>query len=170
MLAGANYMVSENSNTSSVFYQKLNTAKVGALGHSQGAGGALNATLNSSGLIKTVLPIELPDPNWWGTPPPSLATLTASVFFVRGSTDIIATEFAAKNWYNPVPGAAANATRIGTGHNEIQQTNNKLKRYITAWLMYTLQGDAFARGAFAGATQEINNNTKWQDQALKNLT
>lgn len=169
MLAGANYMVSENTNASSVFYQKLNTAKVGALGTSQGAGGTLNATMNSNGVIKTALTIELPDPIWWSTPVPSLTTLTASIFFIRGTADFIATESAAQNWYNQVPGAAAKAARKGTGHNEIDKTNNKLKGYITAWMMYTLQGDTAARGAFAGAAPEINDNTAWQDQAEKNL-
>lgn len=169
MLAGANYMVSENTNASSVFHQKLNTAKVGALGVSQGAGGTLHATLNSNGVIKTALTIELPDPRWWSTPAPSLATLTASIFFIRGTADFVATESAAQNWYNQAPGAAAKAARKGAGHNEICKTNNKLKGYITAWMMYTLQGDTVARGAFAGAAPEINDNTAWQNQAEKNL-
>jgi len=40
ILDGANYMVRENSNSSSIFYQKLEVNEIGAMGHSQGATGA----------------------------------------------------------------------------------------------------------------------------------
>jgi hypothetical protein len=169
ILAGAQYLVAQNGVSSSIFYQKLNTAQVGAFGHSQGAGGTLNATLNSGGLIKTAVTIALPDPIWWSTPVPNLSGMTASIFFVRGSNDFLATANAATNWYNQVPGAAAKASRKSTGHNEIQAVNNRLQGYVTAWMMYRLQGDNTARGAFAGATPEVPTNTNWQHWAGKNL-
>lgn len=168
MLNGANHMVSENGNSSSIFYQKLDTTKIGALGHSQGAGGTLNATINSSGLIKTALTVALPDPFWWSTPLPNMANLTVPIFFVRGSSDFLATESKAVNWYNQVA-HAAKASLKGTGHNEIQKVDTRLQGYITAWMMYTLQGDAVARGAFVGSPPELNTNTAWQHQAEKGL-
>jgi len=64
ILAAANYMVQQNSNSGSIFYQKLDTTHVGAIGHSQGAGGVVNATNNSNGLIKTTVPIALPNQIW----------------------------------------------------------------------------------------------------------
>jgi hypothetical protein len=168
---GAYYMVNEDSNPSSIFYQKLDIANVGALGHSQGAGGTLNATINSGGVITSAITIALPDPFWWTTPVPNMATFptSARIFFIRGTSDFLATENAAVNWYNPVPGGAAKAAQKSAGHNEVQSSTTRLKGYVTAWMMYTLRNDAYARGAFVGTSPEINGNTAWQNTAEKNL-
>jgi hypothetical protein len=47
-----------------VFYKKLNVDQVGAMGHSQGAAAAIVALMQSNGLIKTVVPIELVWRKW----------------------------------------------------------------------------------------------------------
>jgi len=168
---GAFYMVNQDANPASIFYQKLDIANVGALGHSQGAGGTLNATLLSGGVITSALTVALPDPFWWSTPVPNMSTwpTAAQIFFIRGTSDFLATEGAAVNWYNPVPGGAAKAAQKSAGHNEVQNANTRLKGYITAWMLYTLRNDAYARGAFVGSPPEINTNTAWQQVAEKNL-
>jgi hypothetical protein len=164
-------MVNEDSNASSIFFHKLDVANVGALGHSQGAGGTLNATINSGGVITSAVTIALPDPLWWSTPVPNMATFptSAQILFIRGTSDFLATEGAATNWYNPVPGGAAKAGQKSAGHNEVQSATTRLKGYVTAWMMYTLRNDAYARGAFVGSPPEINTNTAWQNTAEKNL-
>ena len=169
---GAYYLVNQDATPASMFYQKLDIANVGALGHSQGAGGALNATILSGGVITSTLTVALPDPFWWSTPVPNMAAFPSGgqIFFIRGTSDFLATESAALNWYNPVPGGAAKAAQKSAGHNEIQNANTRLKGYVTAWMMYTLRGDAYARGAFVGSPPEINTNTAaWQQSAQKNL-
>jgi len=60
ILDGANFLTAANSNPVSIFFRKLNVNQVGSFGHSQGATGAVNALIKSAGMIKTVLPIELP--------------------------------------------------------------------------------------------------------------
>jgi hypothetical protein len=171
ILDGALHMINENANPASIFYQKLDAANVGALGHSQGAGGTLNATINSAGVITSAVTVALPDPFWWSTPVPNMANFptSAQIFFIRGTSDFLATEGAANNWYNPVPGGAAKTAQKSAGHNEVQNANTRLKGYITAWMLYTLRGDAYARGAFVGSPPEINTNTAFQNNAHKNL-
>jgi hypothetical protein len=171
ILDGAHYLVNEEGNPSSVFYHKLDIANVGALGHSQGAGGALNATITSGGLITSTITVALPDPFWWTTPVPNMANFPSAgqILFIRGTSDFLATESAALNWYNPVPGGAAKAAQKSAGHNEIQNANTRLKGYVTAWMLYTLRGDTSARAAFVGSPPEINTNTAWQNTAEKNL-
>jgi predicted dienelactone hydrolase len=44
ILDGAYYLVNQDANPASIFYQNLDIANVGALGHSQGAGGAQPST------------------------------------------------------------------------------------------------------------------------------
>jgi hypothetical protein len=171
ILAGANYLVTQNGTVGSTFYQKLDTAKVGAIGHSQGAGGVTRAAISQPNLIKTVVPIALPDQIWVAAGDAfNVAQLTRPVFFVGGSGDwLIAPPATLQGYYNNVPGAAALGVLKGAGHNTIQGTGGDFLGYITAWMMYQLQGDAYARGAFVGAPPELNTNTAWQNQAEKNL-
>jgi hypothetical protein len=172
MLAGAQYMVAKNSDSGSIFYNKLATNKIGAFGHSQGAGGTLNCVLLSPSLFKSAITNALPNPLWWSTPVPDMSTWPTSVpiWFTRGSKDtFIATESAAVTWYNAVPGPAAKATLIGADHNTIQTANNGYQAYYVAWFKYTLEGDSFARTAFAGASPEVAANAGWQNWAAKNL-
>ncbi len=171
-LAGAQYMVAKNSDSGSIFYQNLDTAKIGALGHSQGAGSTLNATLMSDGLITSAITNALPNPMWWSTPVPDMTTWPTDtpIWFTRGSKDtLIASESAAVTWYNAVPGAAAKATLIGADHNTIQQADNGYQAYYVAWFKYTLEGDTTARAAFVGSPPEISGNSAWQNWAAKNL-
>jgi hypothetical protein len=44
-----------------------------------------------------------------------------------------------------------------------------MQPYLTAWLEYTLENDTFARGAFAGASPQINVDPAWDWQQEKNL-
>jgi hypothetical protein len=173
MLAGAQYMIAKNSDSGSIFYNKLATDKVGVFGHSQGAGGTLNAVFLSPSTFKSAYTNALPNPSWWTTPVPDMTLWPTSIpiWFARGSSDIlIATETEAVKWYNKVPGAAAKATLKGAGHNTIQNANNKYQGYLVAWFKYTLENDSYARGAFAGASPELpTNTTNWQNWAAKNL-
>ncbi|MFI6596078.1 alpha/beta hydrolase [Nonomuraea sp. NPDC050536] len=172
MIAAARYLVDRNSDPSSVFYGKLDVTKVGAVGHSQGAGGAVNTATKSGGLIKSVVPIALPAPIWVASGDKfNVGQLTCPVLFLSGSNDIIISPNSAVTaYYNAVPGAAAKALLKGADHSTITGTGGGFVGYLTAWLMYTLQGDTYARGAFAGTTPEINTNTSWEKAAEKNLT
>jgi hypothetical protein len=171
MWAGVQYMIARNSDSASIFFQKLDTAHVGALGHSQGASGALNATVLSNGVITSTLPIHLPDPIWVGQESVTDFTrITRPVFFVTGTSDVfISTTSGQTGYYNRVSGAAAKASLRGAGHNAIQGSGGGYLGYITAWFMYTLRGDTTARAAFVGSPPELNTNSSWANQAEKNL-
>jgi hypothetical protein len=171
VLAGATYMVNENSNPSSIFYGKLDTTKVAAAGHSQGAGGAANATVLSNGLIKRTVVFNYPNPTWVSPEHvTNWAAITKPILFMTGSNDwLIASASGQTGYYNQITGAAAKASLKGAGHNTIQGTGGGYLGYFTAWLLYTLDGNTNARGAFVGSPPEINSNTNWQNQAEKNL-
>jgi hypothetical protein len=123
-------MVNENNNPSSIFYQKLDTAHFAAVGHSQGAVGAVNAVRNSpDSLFAGVAVISLPDredlavynltcnlPSCTDVPvPPVGATndLDAPIFFSRGtgthhspSCDDWWADKTAQDWYPSVASGA----------------------------------------------------------------
>ncbi|MGP3936626.1 alpha/beta hydrolase family protein [Nonomuraea sp. KM88] len=171
MIEAAEYMVARNGDSSSVFHGKLDVGKVGAVGHSQGAGGSVNTATRSGGLISSVVPIALPAPIWVDADDRfHVDQLDCPVLFLSGTRDgLISPHSAIRNYYRAVPGAAAKAMLKGAGHNTIQGDGGGFLGYLTAWLMYTLQGDTHARGAFAGSTPEIGTNASWDNAAQKNL-
>jgi hypothetical protein len=74
------------------FLNKLNVTLIGAIGHSQGAGGATKAMIKSGGSIKTVIPIELPGQQFCFCAPSEVLDTSkitgGSVFFIDGSLDV----------------------------------------------------------------------------------
>jgi hypothetical protein len=173
VLDAAEYLVTQNGTSGSIFYGNLDTAHVGAAGHSQGASGALNAAVSSNGLIDTVVTNALPNPIWVSAEHVTdFSQLTQSVFLTSGTSDtFISTASGNAGYYDQVTGGAARARLKGAGHNTIQGTGGGFLGYITAWFRYTLVGDTTARGAFAGSTPELpTNTTNWQNVALKGLT
>ncbi len=53
--AAAHYLSAQDTTVGSVFYHKLDAHKVAAIGHSQGAGGAVRAATHDPALITAVL-------------------------------------------------------------------------------------------------------------------
>jgi hypothetical protein len=92
ILDAATFLISANADPQSIFFNKLDIGHIGAIGHSQGATGAIRAMTASAGKITTVIPIELPGQQFCLCAPGDVldtATITqGSVFFVDGSNDI----------------------------------------------------------------------------------
>jgi hypothetical protein len=193
ILDAAQYLVNANNDPSSVFYHKLATGQIGAVGHSQGAGGVVNAMLNGNGLIKTVITMEKPPQMFCSAnaPCPSTGNIhQGSVFYINGSSDFLispSTQFpflpgeqsnAAFYANTPVNVAKFWATLKGPNHNDVQGQpdctavaslcTNGVYGYLgypTAWLMDRLQGDSYAHGAFTSPGGEIFGETaNWTNQ------
>jgi hypothetical protein len=171
MLAGARYLVAENDRRASDFYRTLRTRRVGAVGHSQGAGGAVNATNRSRGLVRTTVPVALPDERLVSPGDEyDVARLRRPVLFLGGGLDlVISPPTTIRGFYDRADGPAAMAVLTGAGHNTIQGTGGELTPYLTAWLRYQLASDRFAAGAYVGTRPEIDRNPAWQDQREKRL-
>jgi hypothetical protein len=189
ILDAANFMVHANGDPASPFFHKLNVSQIGAFGHSQGAGGAGQAFIKSAGLIKTVMPIELPARAWCTLGPNCFepANLTSgSAFFIDGSADIpispptqsqppaVIGEQSVQAFYDATPNSVrkVKGTLLGPSHNDITGQPdcshaqfpciNGVYGYLgypTAWFMDQLQGDAYAHGAFVNGTGEIFSET-----------
>ena len=193
ILDAANFMIAQNG-TPGPFQNKLNVNQVGALGHSQGAGGSINALIKSAGLIKTVMPIELPAQSFCLIPAdcPDTSHITqGTIFLLDGSLDIpispptqpgSATGLQSiAAFYNAVPAGIVKVkgTLIGPTHNDVQGSPTCTGAtipcllgvygylgYPTAWMRLQLQNDNYAHGAFVGGTGEIFSETKnWQHVA-----
>jgi hypothetical protein len=140
ILAAAHRMVDENANLASPFYNKLDTAHIGAVGHSQGASGVVRAMIDSYTTptyppIVTAIPIELPGQRFCFCPPADVldtASVThGSIFFVDGSADVpvsppkqpphTAGEQSIEAFYDAVPNGVPKlkGTLLAANHNDI---------------------------------------------------
>src|SRR5437763_4494149 len=183
----AHYLAAQDTAAGSAFYHHLDVHEVAAVGHSQGAGGAVRAATNDPALITTVLTFSLPNA-FWARPNPGCATradcladpaaLTQPVFFLStyGPFDsFIASPATEKAFYHSTTVHAAlgiirDSGGEGADHNSIEDTayggnpRGELG-YATAWLEYQLRGNTTAAGAFTGAHPELVSNTNWPGSA-----
>ncbi|MDT7753594.1 MAG: hypothetical protein QOD96_7256 [Pseudonocardiales bacterium] len=185
ILDAAHWLVRQDSRPSSPFYHRLATARVGAIGHSQGAAGALNAMIQSDGLITTAVLIETPAQILCGsrTSCPDTRKLTGgAIFLVNGSADqLISPSTQPLPWaltglqsnsayYDAAPASVTKAwaTLDGPSHNDVTGQPgcapltalcfNGVYGYLgypTAWLMDRLRHDHYAHQAFVAQTGEL---------------
>ncbi|SEG74489.1 hypothetical protein SAMN04489712_110231 [Thermomonospora echinospora] len=169
--AAVQHLIAENARDGSVFHDRLDTTRIGAAGHSQGATGALNANVLSNGAITSTVPLAFVDP-WWHVPArqrPDLPKVKNPVFLVSGATDFLTFQSRQQTYFDRLTAPAAKAAVVGKGHNGMVRAATA---YTTAWFLYTLRDDAFARGAFAATDQttpEIRRNPAWTGWAAKDL-
>ncbi|WP_280407091.1 hypothetical protein [Nocardia brasiliensis] len=179
------FLLAQGDDPASVFFGKLDRDAVGAVGHSQGASGVLNALRDSAGAIKTAVPLELPAQHWCSTAAScadTRALTTGSVFFVNGTADgIVSPSHQALPWqveglqsnrayYEATPAGVRKAwgTLDGPNHNDVQGQPDCAAAstpcttgvfgylgYPTAWLLAQLRGDADALAAFRADSGEL---------------
>lgn len=159
VLEAVRFMVAENDRVGSVFRGQLDTASIGAAGHSQGATGALNANIRAAGAIRSTATLAFVDRALHGSDRPKLTDVRGPVFLVSGCEDPMTTE--QDSYFDELPTPAAMACRVGANHLTMVRAS---LGYVTAWFMYTLRGDALARRAFVasgGELPEIPLNSGW---------
>jgi hypothetical protein len=163
---------------------KIDFDRVGAIGNSEGAGGAAMFASANPNIVKSLAFLSLSD--WYyypligaPDPRPSVDALTMPTFFAREQlVPVLATLPATQAYYASTDGPAVMGTFKGSTHLDV---GSRLagKGYITAWFEYTLKGDSFARGAFVGSggggcsatsKPEICTNSGWANAATRALT
>jgi predicted dienelactone hydrolase len=172
----------------SPFHGRLDFDKVAAVGHSQGAGGAMKALMAAHGAIRTAIAIELPSRKLCrGTDCadiPMKMPSASSVFFVSGSEDGISPSQSVQAYYGDVPQGRIKAMGIieGTDHNDVQgkprcrwlaigcrKGVQPFLGYPLAWLMWQLQDDPNGLAIFRSGQGELfGSDSGWQ-QAASNV-
>ncbi|MEA1796876.1 poly(ethylene terephthalate) hydrolase family protein [Rhodococcus qingshengii] len=170
ILGAAQYVVDQNTNAESIFHQRINTDNIASVGHSQGAGGAINAATQSANLITATAVLDLPDP-WWASRPVDVidvAKLTGPTFFMTGADDPVSTADPQAEYFDKTTGPAVRGRLLGVSHNWAADGEG-FRGYLTAWLRFTLSGDQTAARAFVGDSAEILTDPHWDRQAIKGL-
>lgn len=154
------FIISENSNSSSPLYKKINTNKIAVSGHSQGGRCAVNvASLDSR--VSCVLSvagsnfIEEAEKN-------NLPSL-----FLTGTNDwIVGSDKWVKPAYEACTSQAVYASYIGGTHTTCCSDIESYSYYSIKWFDAYLKNDTSAKKIFQNGG-ELSNDSKWQDFMCK---
>jgi len=156
MLGGIEYLIKENRNPSSQFFNVIDVDAAGATGHSQGARGTLNSA--KSPLIKAICPMEP------GPIEPAGIVFGGPMFLIGGAADriVVVDELVV-----PIFDVSTVPTVMGildrATHFTPAGDGGGMAGYVTAWFAAQLMDDPFAEEAFYGEC-EICRNRKWEVQ------
>lgn len=166
------YLLSENGNSESIFYHKIDTDNIGLEGHSQGGAGVFSAlTINEHGdLYKAAVSLsptheETAIALGWSY---ELEKIDVPILMLAGTggdfeTQMVIPIEAMNKMYDKIPSTKVMARKIGMEHGQMLYSADG---YATAWFMWQLQNDAEAAKAFTGDEPELLNNPLYQDQRI----
>lgn len=159
-IASVDFILEKNADPDSVFYQKVNTDRIAAAGHSQGGRSAVNAAAADS-RIDCVLSIA-------GSNYTSEAKkLSTPTFFVAGGADVVV---AASLWVKPAykncKGPAVYADLKGALHTRCCTNPDDYADYALAWFDAWLCDNADALDIFRSGG-ELSKDRDWKDFSAK---
>ena len=165
-----NYMLSENENVNSIFYDKIDIYNIGISGFSQGGAGTLRAItmFDESHYFKTAVPLSPVSEKTAAKTtnyPYDSSKINCPIFMLAGTSGEFETEIVIpigemNKMYEKISSPKVMARRVGMTHDDMMY---KAQGYVTAWFMWQLQGDEEASKAFNGENVEILNNELYQD-------
>lgn len=161
------WLLEQNNDLDSVFYQKVDTEHIGISGHSQGGVAVFNAVSEQPHGELYTCAVSL-SPTEWALAmaigleyDPSKMT-TPTLILAAAENDVI-TPDGVKGLAEAIPAGTVKALRPGMDHGKMLYSADG---YVTAWFMWQLQGDQNAAKAFVGDNAEILTNPLYQDQQV----
>ena len=157
------WLLEQNGDPDSVFYQKVDTAHMGLSGHSQGGVGVFNAISEqpNGGLYTCAVSLSPTQEDLAAAlniPYDPSKTVIPTLVLAGTSNDVITPEGMEK-LYSKLGGPRVMALRTDTDHGSMLYSGDG---YVTAWLMYWLRGDEEAGKAFWGEAPELAGNPNWR--------
>ena len=162
------WLLEQNSDPDSVFYQRVDTGHIGISGHSQGGVAVFNAVSEQphGGLYSCAVSLS---PTEWAlaqaiglTYEPSKLSVP-TLILAAPENDVITPE-GVMGLSDAIPADTVTALRSGMDHGKMLYCGDG---YVTAWFMWLLQGDQNAAKAFVGDDAEILINLLYQNQQIK---
>ncbi len=156
------FILSENGNQNSVLYNKVDTGKIGVIGHSQGGRSSVNAAVKDT-RIKCVL--SLAGSNYLEEAEP----LKTPAFFMTGTSDMIVSSSQwVKPAYDVAKGPAVYASLSKGIHTTCCTAPEKYTYYCVKWFDAFLKNDNSAKAIFKNGG-ELSKDSNWVDFASKNF-
>jgi Chlorophyllase enzyme len=155
MLAGLDWLTTQNQTAGSPFAGRVDTANVAASGHSQGGGGAVNA--GGDPRVDVTVPIQ-------GNPFVPVENLHGPAFFLAGQNDFVVPASGVRGAYERAAHVVAVFGNLA-GANHLTPTGNGggYRGPATAWLRFHLMGDEQARGLFFGPSCTYCGSSAWTE-------
>lgn len=166
------YLILENENKDSVFYQRIDINNIGIEGHSQGGAGVFSALSITKYRNMYKAAVALSPANEEGAHKLGwkydLTKVEAPCLILAGTegefeTEIVLPIEAMNRMYDKIKAPKAMMRRIKAEHGQMLYMADG---YATAWLMWKLKGDKQAAKAFMGDKPEIMMNSLYQDQRI----
>ena len=159
-ISSIDFIISENNNTSSVLYGKVNTDKIATAGHSQGGRSAVNAAAKDP-RIDCVLSIA--GSNYVE----EAEKLSTPVLFMAGTKDMIVdSDKWIKTAYNAVKGPAVYINYIGGIHTTCCSTPAPYVHYASLWFDAYLNGNTSRLDNFRNGG-ELSGDSAWTEFSCK---
>lgn len=173
------YILEENTNSDSTFFEKIDEENIGIVGYSQGGAGAIRAVTEyeNSNQYKTIFTGSAAYAyiaQMWGGYDASKVSIPWFMTGGTGTSDSKEVSDVTKEMAGIAPLSSlvenydamssdvfkVRARVTGAEHEEMLQ---KTDGYMTAWMLFNLQEDNEAGKVFWGDSAEILNNSNWQD-------
>lgn len=168
-----NYMLSENENKDSIFYNKIDVDNIGITGHSQGGAATMNAITKyeESKFFKAAAPLSPVSEKTAEQTTNYLydsSKVNCPIFILAGTSgefeiDVVIPYEEFTKMYDKITSPKVQARRTNMTHDDMLY---KAEGYVTAWFMWQLQDDEEASEVFIGDNPELLNNKLYQDQRI----
>ena len=156
-----NYILDKNADSSSVFFNKVDTSAIGACGHSQGGRSSVNAAQKDS-RIRCIVSIA------GASSADEARGLNTPSLFLTGTSDLVVISSQwCKPSYDAVVGRAAYASLKGGIHTTCMTNPERVSGYTLDWFNAYLKNDSAARSVFENGGK-LANDSAWQDFQNKN--
>jgi len=153
MLHGIDFVLSENANSSSILYGKVDRAMLGAFGHSQGSGATLSAGADPR--IVATVPIQ-------GASAAGVRALHGPTFLIAGELDTLVAPSGVETAFDAATLPAVYGLSIGQDHLMPGLAPSPILDAVTAWFRIHLADDAEARDLFYGDACKLCSDPRWQ--------
>lgn len=161
-VASVDFILEKNEDESSVFYNRVNTEKIGAAGHSQGGRSAVNAAVLDS-RIDCVLSVAGSNYTY------EAEKLSAPALFFTGTSDLIVlSSLWVKPAYNKCKGTAVYASLKNGIHTTCCTLPEIYSEYAVSWFDAFLKDDQSAKEEFMGSGK-LSKDKSWTGYASKNF-
>lgn len=162
------WLLEQNSDPDSIFYQKVDTEHIGISGHSQGGVAVFNAVSGQPHGGLYTCAVSLSPTEWALAAAIGLnydpSKMTVPTLVLASSENDVITPDGVKGLSGMIPVGTVTALRSGMDHGKMLYSADG---YVTAWFMWLLQGDQEAAKAFTGDDAEILTNPLYQDQQVE---
>lgn len=163
------WLLEENENPESIFFNRVDIGNIGISGHSQGGIGVLNAVTIQphANLYRTAVTLsptndEAAERLHWSC---NLEAVGIPTMMIAGTDGDFETRMVIplermREMYRKLPSSKLMVRRKGCGHGE---TLYAADGYVTAWFMWLLRSDGEAAKAFTGPVPEIKVNSLYRN-------